>query len=288
MKHKLLTRFIVLAAITTFCAKSEDFRRRQEYDTADLMAKKCGKTYIANGKETNAVQLLPVVEINIGQALCTGTFISQDTILTAAHCFKGARNLATIKYGSHRLIANDIILDPDYEHNVENDLALIRLGNKQQVDTIPLCDFSLKKDDKAMIVGYGSQRSDALQGPFVKRVGYTQISAIKGGIVETQGQSTTTDGSGKNASTAEGDSGGPLLVEDSNKNLCVGAVTSRGVPVDGVDYAYYTNLKASAAESFLEANGLSYGASRTVDNDPSTNEVVLGGGNKQSQIDSCD
>lgn len=149
--------------------------------------------------------------------ICTGAFISEDVILTSAHCLttKGARY--DITYGVNALNERQkvlkierVLIHPDYAPNpkklVENDIALIKIkGSKPR----NLKVFSLLTEPVAdlpkplMAIGYGANGSGAKAQSGVLRVTKTQIQNQEGPHLignQLMGQGI-----------CQGDSGGPLL-----------------------------------------------------------------------------
>lgn len=165
--------------------------------------KKCGvlkpilRNYVANGKATSHTEWPWYVQIIIrtdAEAYCGGTLISENFILTAAHCFddiphskmamstsvylKGIRimNQYTRQLDDVSISANEVYIHPEYipamtsaeakrkgvEPGPRNDLALIRINiyNEEVLEQlVPAClpdnRYQLAIGTKCKIMGHG-------------------------------------------------------------------------------------------------------------------------------------
>jgi secreted trypsin-like serine protease len=290
-----------LALLALSCAQETNDQRKSVGREADVLSRTaCQNLRITNGRNSLDHKLNGVVELDIreGRKLhhCTGTFIRSDTILTAAHCFDGLRaavvevrlegkTLAAESYKVNRLYASQSITK-----KTNNDSAIIHLASNQKVNTIPICDFDPTVSKKALIVGFGGSSNLEHIGHGIKREGVTSIAAINNsGYITSFGQADTTTGSGLDASTSKGDSGGPLLVEDSNNELCIMATTQSGEVIDNnkkIDEAVYTNLRFKDAADFLKQNGIEYNEPRvSYENSSSSRNLLQEGAGRSSDIE---
>ncbi|XP_041648023.1 duodenase-1-like [Cheilinus undulatus] len=130
---------------------------------------------IINGKKTkkNAMQYMASVQSNKGH-ICGGFLISEDFVLTAAHCGKpthvvlGTHNLRD--YNKKMNYTVEVCKHPDYKGAVSgNDIMLLKLsrkaklGNKSNIKTIdlPSPKMKLKENKKCRVAGWGWTKTGA-------------------------------------------------------------------------------------------------------------------------------
>lgn len=154
--------------------------------------------YVANGKATSHVEWPWYVQLIIrsdAEAYCGGTLISENFILTAAHCFddipayalarsttvllKGVRIRSPVsrqKYKEVKIKATNVFIHPEYvpamgsaeaaslgiEPGPRNDLAIIRIKVRSKEvlkQMTPVClpanDYQVPIDTKCKIMGHG-------------------------------------------------------------------------------------------------------------------------------------
>ncbi|XP_075221649.1 venom protease-like isoform X2 [Lycorma delicatula] len=188
--------------------------------------------------------------------LCGGILISENYVLTAAHCIKTKR---TSKIGSPKVVLlgernyesrtdkpqeigiAKIIIHPDYaKTRPYNDIALIKLGRNFTVNSYsrPACLLSNKaiNTDKVIATGWGSTENGGTTSKELLKVELNLIdndkcnyfySDLPNGVDETM--LCAGDLSGRK-DTCRGDSGGPLQVKLSDPYCMYGiiGVTSLG------------------------------------------------------------
>lgn len=209
---------------------------------------------IVNGRASDqhrSVALLLRERISDGKrevAICTGTFIGDNALITAGHCIDDSpnggvvalivdsydtavvnteagfeqarqRGVTALQVFHHGLTHNELISSKGEAMNLDKtnlDLAVVLFPNGTSKYASPLAEVGVKQGDKGLIVGFGqasfspSERSTHAK----KREGDVVVAGPQTGVGLISLYSR--DLSGKlgtaYASSASGDSGGPLFV----------------------------------------------------------------------------
>ncbi|XP_055301608.1 serine protease persephone-like [Sitodiplosis mosellana] len=203
---------------------------------------------------------------------CGGTLISNNFVLTAAHCVKHSLRLVLVRLGKQNLTdgteavdrtIEDIITHPDYSAMTKlNDIALIRIkAVKFAKNVIPAClqmDVrDMPSNEPLIVTGWGSvsaertNKSSTLLKTQLKTMPIAEcsstllsnrtsnLSSLKN---ITNGQYCAFDPNAQNDS-CQGDSGGPLqtFTDDSSISTVVGIV-SFGISCGTAMPAVYTRV----------------------------------------------
>jgi hypothetical protein len=182
-------------------------------------------TPIVNGQEIRKRSSLSrsvvaiVSERNEGQALCTGTLITQDAVLTAAHCVDEDPHSIRIGFSNDLKsgggqIFRDVIRfsqHPKWKTHPDTglgDVAILMFAggipDGFEVATLAPKSFALDLGTQVFFLGYGVTNGTTHEGAGVLRETTSQVTEL---ISSTQVQ---TDG--QQASVCFGDSGGPAFV----------------------------------------------------------------------------
>ncbi|XP_062542073.1 collagenase-like [Armigeres subalbatus] len=199
---------------------------------------------IINGKDAELgqfpYQALLIIQTDNGRALCGGSVVTDEWILTAGHCVQDASSvevtMGTILLRSSeddgRVVMNstDFIVYPEYNpQTAENDIALVRLPQRVQFSNrIQAVQLPTGHNDynrrMATVSGWG-KTSD--MGGVAQRLQYATLQVIRNNecriFYPGSIHPTTLCCRGDQQSTCNGDSGGPLVL-DEDKSL-IGVVS---------------------------------------------------------------
>lgn len=174
-----------------------------------------------------------VTESEKGQALCTGTLIEKDLVLTAAHCVEGNPDRLVVVFGAQVKAAKPenmrevvaYVQHPRWHQPTEDgrgDLALVRFSGDLPDGFAPAklasSEADLKIGTSVKLLGYGVTNGSTHVGAGILRETETSI-------VEKHSK-TELVLDGKKTSVCFGDSGGPAFVKKGDSFLMWGVDSS--------------------------------------------------------------
>lgn len=251
MKAVNLLLSLTTLSLTLACG-SQELKKREGPSTTQEEA-----SFISGGDlaKTDSPEAKSTVAIDIGDSgRCTGTIISKNRIVTAAHCMIGREpNDLTILFGNNLDVAakrkrvKKIVIHPDYNHNAPlvdprgdskakgfiNDIAFIdivgRIPSSFKVMPILPNAKEFKSGNYVAIAGYGNTYDGSGASQQLRRT----ASIVK--LVDSDRKVFVIENG--NHSTCTGDSGGPAIRKIDGVAYLVGA-TSWGYAKCGLDNAF--------------------------------------------------
>ncbi|XP_070583088.1 transmembrane protease serine 11E-like [Erythrolamprus reginae] len=168
---------------------------------------------------------------------CGATLISDNWLVTAAHCFRGVRDVrswtssfgARLRLPTMRRNLRQIIIHEHYANNVMNheyDIAVVQMSSPVELTTavhrvcLPEASYNFPDNKTCVVTGFGALKDD---GPSVAELRQTEVKIISNEICNRRKvyNGAISPGmlcagyleGGKDA--CQGDSGGPLVTSDS-------------------------------------------------------------------------
>lgn len=212
---------------------------------------------IVNGTPCSELNKSPVVAIlkNLPDGrtgMCTGTMLSPNKVLTAAHCLDGAASI-DILFGTTTdkfafVTASSWNIHPTFSREgFTDDVGIVHSPVSLPVPNLPILTSKAPKiGDKVSIFGYGATTGGAAVD------GKLRAGAMTIGGVDVSKIYAYFDTSSSN--TCSGDSGGPMLLQVGDQQTIIGTTSygsSNNCSVG--ELSGFTNLQAPSTQSFIRS-----------------------------------
>jgi len=220
---------------------------------------------ITNGSLDTSAAHRAVVAVRSPQGLCSGTLITREVVLTAAHCLRSPAEDLVVIFGDslgagERVGVEAVVPHPDHDAALLlHDIGLLRLAAPPPEDVVPIPPLppalGLTRDDLGLpieFVGFGATETGAVGRK------YHVVGAI-GWLCEAPwcdygdgrvGLADTLCTDQQPGGPCSGDSGGPGLVSREGRERVAG-VTSYGLDEGCLDFGCSTRVDRH--HDFLEA-----------------------------------
>ncbi len=217
----LFSRILTLSAVLTACAP--DSPHTSSNPGTEPLSDDSSIVHGKNVKEKSELSRSVVALVSTrqdGQAVCTGTILAEDMVLTAAHCVEGQPQKISVVFGNQVHLAKpesirnveSFIQNPLWHHPSEKgqgDLAIVhflgKLPTGYQAVKLASDDFKLFSGQEVQIIGYGVTNGLSHLGAGVLRQAQTTVIGQK-----TKSEIIT---DGRLSSVCFGDSGGPAFTQ---------------------------------------------------------------------------
>lgn len=257
-----------LALTCAFCLTACD----QSGDSSTL--------HLTNAIEIDSAAFPAVVQLmTTGEQdshFCTGFFVNEHQVLTAAHCVvnlspdqpelylavgenakpqqKGAKAL---RYFLHSDFArgSQLLANP-------YDIAVVEFPAGSAAATVRMSMRAPRVDDSVTLVGFGRDENVAGASPNkgstvsgTKRYGKNSIRGCEEGVFSVVGVAKTRPGlqKGQYVATAQGDSGGPLLQNAEVVGMTIASEVRQGPNGQIASVSYAIDLNSESSREFLNS-----------------------------------
>lgn len=188
---------------------------------------------------------------------CTGTFITNKHVLTAAHCIPSSSSRIVVGARGFSSDAAHVDVHPGYDGDVSSpfDVAVVTLLNSAAVDPVPLeISRAVSPGDRVIAYGFGLDEAgdDVIErvdnGGLALKATDLEVTQVNSGTIYTK-----SDGNGD---TCQGDSGGALLTPGDDGRPAVVALVRSGPDTCVVNSGYdseNTNIQGSSVLEFILA-----------------------------------
>jgi hypothetical protein len=141
---------------------------------------------------------------------CTGTFVSDTTLIYAAHCLKASGNRAIVRSPFIAETSNTF-MHPSYNGIGANDIAVAIFADGTAGNFRSFYRGSRSRGTEIHMVGWGCDSTDPKRG---KKEGRNRLDSSRGGVLISSSRQTNWGQKGSDVSVCPGDSGGPLFIND--------------------------------------------------------------------------
>lgn len=221
--------------------------------------------YIVGGSDAKLGEFPFYVRIDMDGHYCGASLISDQWVLSAAHCFYGvSKKKFSFILGQHKLYelyghevgftAERIIMHPKYDNDaLSNDIALVKLDKKVTFNkfmkpiTLPAKNEVFAAGSTCTVIGFGVTKEDGNNPEILQKVDVPIVStktcqnAMGNAINSLENICAGFKSGGKDS--CQEDSGGPFICKSSSGAYKLAGAVSWGIGcAEPGKYGIYTNV----------------------------------------------
>jgi hypothetical protein len=252
---------LVLSALLAACGSKQVVKVGRDSPAVNVDQKRNTCLNVVNGVVSEKIPGVIMLRSNKG-GVCTGTFLGDNVVLTAAHCVDGTANGGLTINGSAILPKEAVFVDsgPDAaSRRPLNDIALLIFPDGTSKEWRKIASVPPKAGDALMVAGFGQTdfvNDNQVDGRL--RFGYNVVDSVSSSDAILRYESPTKTGSlkpGEEAMSGRGDSGGPISVGDGVVALTSGGGTdSSGTRLIEEDFYLFSDNALKVIDT-AEAKG---------------------------------
>lgn len=212
---------------------------------------------ITNGKVCSNEDSSPVALLALFDSrdqiygICSGTLISKNKILTAAHCMEETAGVIALIAGE-QLIVEAAVSNPLYNGQAGSpfDIAVLTLEANSRATPVAILGSDLPRVSESItIYGYGETETHSDTEDLNLRAAFMRIQSLENGNIIAAYNST-------GSSTCLGDSGGPAVIQRGDEFVIAAVATavSAGNNCENGSIAIFASVSTELNFSFITNN----------------------------------